>query len=94
MTDTTCDLSEEQVLAALAVVATPIGAAALLTEWHERVVTAEEVAHVIAGSERLRRITAFCRQVQAPGSNMVADVETQIRSMAGPLRWRDRRARK
>jgi len=92
MTDTTCDLTEEQVLHAIAVVATPIGAAALLSEWLERTVTVDEVSQCIARSERLRRITAFCRSVQTPIST--ADTENRIRSMAGPLRWRDRRARK
>jgi hypothetical protein len=38
---TTRDLTDEQVLAALAVVATPSGAAALLSTWNERVITAE-----------------------------------------------------
>jgi hypothetical protein len=55
MANTACDLTEAQVLAALAIVATPVGAAALLTEWRERLVTAEEVAQVIAGSPRLQR---------------------------------------
>ena len=92
MTDTTCDLTEEQVLAAVSIVATPIGAAALLSEWLERTVTADEVSQCIARSERLRRITAFCRSVQTPTST--ADTEERLRAMAGPRRWRDRRARK
>jgi hypothetical protein len=89
--DTPSQLSEEQVLAAIAVVATPVGAAQLLTEWLERPVSAAEVSQIIAGSERLRRITAFCRSVQTPDGP--TDVEARIRAMAGPRRWRDRRAR-
>ena len=85
-------LTEEQVLHAVAVVATPEGAAALLREWLERRVAADEVAQVIAGSERLQRITAFCRSVQTPTST--TDIEARLRSMGGLRRWRDRRARK
>ena len=85
-------LSEDQVLAALAIVATPVGAAALLSEWNECVVTADEVSQVIAASPRLQRIAAACAQVQGGSSSGLT--EERIRSMAGPLRWRDRRARK
>jgi hypothetical protein len=60
------ELTEEQVLAALAIIAAPVGAAALLSEWLERPVTPAEVSEVIAGSERLRRISRFCQSVQAP----------------------------
>jgi hypothetical protein len=70
-------LDEEQCLAALAIVATPTGAAKLLTEWLERVVTADEVAKAIAGSERLRRISAFCSSVQNPTSSDI-DLESRI----------------
>ncbi|MGH8430110.1 MAG: hypothetical protein ACREUF_06875 [Solimonas sp.] len=90
--DTQSQLSEDQVLNAIAVVATPVGAAALLSEWLERTVTAAEVSQCIARSERLRRVTAFCRSVQTPDGP--TDAEARIRAMAGPLRWRDRRARK
>ena len=92
MANATCDLTEAQVLAALAIVATPVGAAALLSEWLERVVTADEVSQCIARSERLRRITAFCRSVQTPTST--TDIEARLRSMGGLRPWRDRRARK
>jgi hypothetical protein len=91
MTDTS-DLSEEQILAALAIVATPVGAAALLSEWRECVVTAEEVAQVIAGSVRLQRIAAACAKAQSGTSNVLT--EERLRAMAGPQRWRDRRCRK
>jgi hypothetical protein len=84
MSNTTCELSEEQVLAALAIVATPVGAAALLSEWHERVVTAEDVSQAIAASPRLQRITSVCRSVQSPTS--VKDVEARIRALVGPRR--------
>jgi hypothetical protein len=57
-------LTEQEVLGAVAVVVTPQGVSALLSEWLERVVAAGEVAQVIAGSERLQRITAFCRSKQ------------------------------
>jgi hypothetical protein len=83
MSNTTCELSEEQVLAALAIVATPVGAAALLTEWLERTVTAGQVSQVIAASPRLRRITAFCCTVQSPGG-ATADLEARVKAMAGP----------
>jgi hypothetical protein len=85
-------LTEGHVLAAVSIVATPTGAAALLSEWLERVVTADEVAQVIAGSERLQRITAFCRSMQEP--TRTTTFEDRIRAMAGPRRWRDRRCRK
>ena len=84
-------LSEQQVLQAVAIVATPQGAAALLSEWLEYTVTPAEVAEVIAGSEQLRRITSFCRSVQEPVST-ADDFESRIRARAG--RWRDRRCRK
>jgi hypothetical protein len=86
------DLTESQVLAALAIVATPVGAAALLSEWLERTVTADEVSQCIAGSERLQRITAFCRKMQEP--TRTTTFEDRIRAMAGTGRWRDRRCRK
>lgn len=84
-------LDEEQCLAALAIIATPIGAAALLSEWLERVVTADEVSQIIAGSERLQRTTRFCQSVQNPTSGD-SGLEARIRARAGP--WRDRRCRR
>jgi hypothetical protein len=91
--DTRPQISDEQVLAALAIVATPEGAAALLAEWLERVVTPAEVSQVIAGSEKLQRVTAFCRSMQEPTS-ATDDFEARVRSMGGIRRWRDRRCRK
>jgi hypothetical protein len=78
-------LDEEQRLSALAIVATPVGAAKLLSEWLERTVTADEVAQTIAGSERLQRISSFCRSVQEP-AHAATDFEARVKSMAGHRR--------
>ena len=77
-------LSEQQVLQAVAIVATPQGAATLLSEWLEYTVTPAEVAEVIAGSEQLRRITSFCRSVQDP-SSAADDFEAKISSQSWPV---------
>jgi hypothetical protein len=92
MADVTFDLTEEQIVAALAVEATAAGAAALLTTWNERVVTSEDVLRRIGASPRLQLVAAFCAQAQGRSSSGLAD--ERIRAMAGPRRWRDQRARK
>jgi hypothetical protein len=92
MTDTTFDLADEQIVAALAVEASASGAAILLSEWNERVVTAEDVLRRIAASERLQIVASFCARAQGRSAGGFA--EERIKAMAGPPRWRDRRARK
>jgi hypothetical protein len=92
MTDTTCDITDEQIVAALAVDATAAGAAALLSGWHKRTVTADEVVRRVIASERLRRVATFCAEAQGRSSRWLA--EERFRAMAGPRRWRERRARK
>jgi hypothetical protein len=89
--DATQDLTDEQVLAALAVVATTSGAAALLSAWHERTITPEDVLKRVAASERLQRIAAFCGKAQDRSAGGLT--EERIRALAGPRRWRERRAR-
>jgi hypothetical protein len=91
MTDR-CDLTDEQIVAALAVEATAAGAAALLTTWNQRVVTSEDVLRRVSASPRLQLVAAFCAQAQGRSSGGLA--EERIMAMAGPHRWRDRRARK
>jgi hypothetical protein len=92
MTDTTSDVTDEQIAAALAVQATAAGAAALLSSWTERTVTAADVIQRINASQRLQRIAAFCAKAQ--GRNAMSSTEERVRAMTGPRRWRDRRARK
>jgi hypothetical protein len=86
------DLTDEHVIAALAVRATASGAAAYLSSWNERVVTAEDVLRRINVSPRLQRVAAFCALAQGRTAGTLA--EERIRALAGPRRWRDRRARK
>jgi hypothetical protein len=84
-------LTEEQIVAALAVEATVAGAAAVLTGWHERTVTADDVLKRIMASERLQRVVACCAEAQGRSSRWLT--EERLR-MAGRLQWRDRRSRK
>jgi hypothetical protein len=66
MTDTTCDLTDEQILNALGVDATASGSAALLSGWNERRITAEDVLRRVAASPRLpgvaRPSAPLCRR--------------------------------
>jgi hypothetical protein len=84
-------LAEQQVASALSVQATAAGAAELLTRWLEYTVTPAEVTQAILASPRLQRIAAFCAEAQ--GRVPVVNAEERIRA-AGPLPWRNRRARK
>jgi hypothetical protein len=92
MADTTCDISEEQIVAALAVEATVAGAAAVLTGWTERTVTADDVLERVMASERLQRVVAFCAEAQGRSSRWLT--EERIRAMAAARQRRDRRSRK
>jgi hypothetical protein len=92
MSDTTCELTDDLVVAALAVNASAPGAAALLSSWTERLVTADDVNRRIAASPRLQLVTEFCAQAQGRGVGSLT--EDRIRAMAGPRRWQERRARK
>jgi hypothetical protein len=85
------NLTEQDVLTAIAVVAGAAGAAALLSRWHERTVTAAEVVYHITASPRLQRVAAFCAEAQ--GRAPVVDAGDLIRARAGSRRWRDRRCR-
>jgi hypothetical protein len=85
-------LTEQQIASALSVQATAAGAAELLTRWLEHTVTPAEVTQAILASPRLGRIAAFCAEAQ--GRAPVVNAEERVRAMTGPLRWRDRRARK
>ena len=85
------DLTDDQIVAALAVEATAAGAAAILSHWNERRVTAVEVLQRVSASPRLQRIAAFCADAQ--GRAPVVDAEDRIRSMGGMRRWRDRRSK-
>ena len=94
MTAIPSELSDEQIIAALAVEATASGAAALLSNWHERTVTAEDVLRHVTASPRLQRIAAFCAEAQ--DRDPVLDAEELIRARARPVLrlGRERRARK
>jgi hypothetical protein len=92
MNDTTCKLTDEQIVAALAVEATEAGPAALLSFWNERSVTTKDVLGRVMASPRLQRVAAFCAQAQ--GRAPVGGAEDRIRAMAGLRRPRERRARK
>jgi hypothetical protein len=59
-----CDLSDDQTLAAVAAKATAAGAAALLSSGRERAVTTEDMGQRVASSSRLRRMAAFCAELQ------------------------------
>jgi hypothetical protein len=85
-------LTDQQIASALSVQATAAGAAELLSRWLERTVSAAEVIQAITASPRLGRVAAFCAESQ--GRAPVVNAEERIRAMAGPRRWRDRRARK
>jgi hypothetical protein len=89
---TALDLTEEQLVAALAVEATAVGAATLLSTWNDRVVTAEAVLRHVMGSPRLQRVASFCAQAQGRTTGTLA--EERIRALARPRVWRDRRCRK
>jgi hypothetical protein len=86
------ELTEEQIVAALAVNATAAGAAALLSSWTERTITAEDVLRHVMASPRLQRIAAFCGQAQ--GRTVGTLAEERLRALAKPRLWRDRRCRK
>jgi hypothetical protein len=92
MADNTSDIAEEQIVAALAVASTAAGAAAVLTGWHERTITANEVMVRVMASERLQRLAMFCAEAQGRSSRWL--IEERIRAMAWPRRWRERRSRK
>jgi hypothetical protein len=84
-------ISDEQIIAALVVQPTAAGAAAFLSRWHDRTVSAEWVLARVAASERLQRAAKF--SAEAHGRSGVMDLD-RIRAMARPRRWRERRARK
>jgi hypothetical protein len=86
------DLTDEQIVAALTVEATPPGAAALLSSWTDRTVTADEVARRVIASERLQRVVTFCASPQGRSTRWL--IKERIRPIAELRRWRDRRARK
>jgi hypothetical protein len=88
------DLTDEQIVAALAVEATASGTAALLSRWQERSITADDVLRRVTASPRLQRVAAFCAEAQgrAPMVNAVELIRARGRPV---LRWgRERRARK
>ena len=66
MTAIPSELSDEQIIAALAVEATASGAAALLSNWHERTVTAEDVLRHVTNLEcgHAFILHAFCIRMQ------------------------------
>jgi len=86
MTDT---ITEEQIVAALVVEATAAGAAALLSGWQERSITADDVLRRVTASPRLQRGAALCAEAQGRSTRWLT--EDRIRAMAAPRRWRDRR---
>jgi hypothetical protein len=92
MADTTRDLTDAQILAALAVAPTAAGAAAVLSNWTERKVTAGDMLSRIAASPRLQRTAAYYGDAQTRGGT--SSPEDRIRALAGPRRWRERRSRK
>jgi hypothetical protein len=92
MTDTTSDLTDEQIVAAIAVEATVVGAAAVLSGWTERAVTADDVLRRVLASARLQRVVAFSAEAQGRSSRWLT--EERIRAMTGRRRWREQRARK